>query len=174
MGELIDDILTLSRVSRAEMNHEVVDLSALARGSIARLRDADPDREAEIVIAPDVTARGDARLLRIALDNLLGNAWKFTSTQLHPRVEFGLRGDDGGAVYYVRDNGTGFDPRYANKLFKPFQRLHTEQEFEGNGIGLATVARVIDRHGGRVWAEGEPGNGATFFFTCGDVRGGVA
>jgi signal transduction histidine kinase len=174
MGELIDDILTLSRVSRAEMNHEVVDLSALARGAMARLHDADPDRDAEVVIASDVTARGDARLLRIALDNLLGNAWKFTSTQLHPRVEFGLRSDDAGAVYYVRDNGTGFDPRYANKLFKPFQRLHTEQEFEGNGIGLATVARVIDRHGGRVWAEGEPGKGATFFFTCGDVRGGVA
>jgi signal transduction histidine kinase len=174
MGELIDDILTLSRVSRAEMNHELVDLSALARGTMARLRDAEPDRDADVVITPDVTTRGDARLLRIALDNLLGNAWKFTSTQVHPRVEFGMRSDDAGAVYYVRDNGTGFDPRYANKLFKPFQRLHTEHEFEGNGIGLATVARVIDRHGGRVWAEGEPGKGATFFFTCGDVRGGLA
>jgi signal transduction histidine kinase len=170
MGELIDDILTLSRVSRAEMNREVVDLSALARNSVARLRDGASDRDTEVVIAPDVTTRGDARLLRIALDNLLGNAWKFTSSQLEPRIEFGSRaGDGGGTVFFVRDNGAGFDPRYADKLFKPFQRLHTDQDFEGNGIGLATVARVIDRHGGRVWAEGRLGEGATFYFTCGDA-----
>ncbi len=174
MGELIDDILTLSRVSRAEMTREVVDLSALARNTIARMRDADPDRDVEVVIEPDVSARGDARLLRIALDNLLGNAWKFTSTQSQARIEFGCRRGDDGPVYFVRDNGTGFDPRYANKLFKPFQRLHHDQDFEGNGIGLATVARVIDRHGGRVWADGAPGKGATFSFTCGDGRGGAA
>jgi signal transduction histidine kinase len=174
MGELIDDILTLSRVSRAEMTREVVDLSALARNAVARLRDSELEREIDIVITPDVTTRGDARLLRIALDNLLGNAWKFTSAQLEPRIEFGCRDDGALPVFYVRDNGAGFDPRYANKLFKPFQRLHTEHDFEGNGIGLATVARVIDRHGGRVWAEGDLGRGATFFFTCGDNRGGAA
>jgi light-regulated signal transduction histidine kinase (bacteriophytochrome) len=135
------------------------------------LSDGAPGRDVEIVIADRATTWGDARLLQIALENLLGNAWKFTSTRPAARIEFGTTHIDGRTVHYVRDNGVGFDPEYANKLFQPFQRLHPTSEFEGNGIGLATVARVVDRHGGRVWADGAVGAGATFYFTCVDDTG---
>ncbi|MDQ1519449.1 MAG: hypothetical protein QOI55_522, partial [Actinomycetota bacterium] len=170
MGELIDDLLTLSRVTRADMHRERVDLSALAESVLARMSESAPDREVETVVAPGAAARGDARLLRIALENLLGNAWKFTGTQPAARIEFGMTHVNGTPVYFVRDNGVGFDPQYASRLFNPFQRLHSTEEFEGNGIGLATVVRVVERHGGKVWSDGAVGRGATFFFTCGDPR----
>jgi signal transduction histidine kinase len=166
MGELIDDLLTLSRVTRAELHCEPVDLTAVARAVAAQLAEADPDRAVDIEVADGLTARGDPRLLRVALENLIGNAWKFTGDRPHPHIEIGARDEHGRRVFYVRDNGVGFDPDYADKLFAPFQRLHTSDEFEGNGIGLATVARVVNRHGGRVWADSAPNGGATFSFTC--------
>ncbi|MCU1427698.1 MAG: hypothetical protein JWL83_1698 [Actinomycetia bacterium] len=174
MGELIDDLLTLSRVARSELQREPVDLSSVARSVLARLAEATPARVVDIVVVDGATARGDPRLLRIALENLLGNAWKFSSTKPVARIEFGTTRDAGRNAYFVRDNGVGFDSEYATKLFNPFQRLHSSDEFEGNGIGLATVARVVYRHGGRVWAEGAIGEGATFYFTTGDTRGGGA
>jgi signal transduction histidine kinase len=169
MGELIDDLLELSRVTRAGMSRECVDLSALARSVAEQLRDTDPERAVDFVIADGVGARGDRRLLRIALENLLGNAWKFSQDRPRARIEFGMVPGDV-AVYYVADNGAGFDPAYVDKLFEPFQRLHRAEEFEGTGIGLATVARIIQRHRGRVWAEGAVGEGARVSFTCDDPR----
>jgi DNA-binding response OmpR family regulator len=164
MGELIDDMLQLSRVTRLDLTRRRVDLSALAREVAGELARQDPERNIEIEVKPDLTTDADARLLRIVLENLLGNAWKFTRKAEGARIEFGVvEGSE--TVFYVRDNGAGFDMRYAQKLFRPFQRLHTEADFPGTGIGLATIHRVIDRHGGRVWAEGEVGKGATFFFT---------
>ncbi|HHX40909.1 MAG TPA: hypothetical protein GX715_13185 [Armatimonadetes bacterium] len=167
MGHLIDDILKLSRVTRAEMRRETVDLSAFARTISEELQQTEPDRQVEWRIAEGIMAQGDPALLRVVLDNLLGNAWKFTAHQLHARIEFGVRQEGGECVYYVRDNGAGFDPAYADKLFQAFQRLHTTAEFTGSGIGLATVRRIVRRHGGRVWAEGAVGKGATFSFTLG-------
>ena len=166
MALLIDDLLDLSKVSRSPLRRELVDLSAQAREITAELGKSQPRREAEFVIADGLTANGDARLLRLVLENLLGNAWKFTSREGRARIEFestALEGRD--RVYFVRDNGVGFDEAYAGKLFGAFQRLHGPEEFEGTGIGLATVQRIVRRHGGRVWAEGEVGKGATFFFT---------
>jgi light-regulated signal transduction histidine kinase (bacteriophytochrome) len=142
-----------------------VDLSALARAIAEEFRRAQPEHEVEVVVEEGLVANGDGSLLRVVLENLLGNAWKFTRNQPHPRVEFGLLEHEDTPTYYVRDNGVGFDMAYAGKLFGAFQRLHSAGEFEGTGIGLATVQRIIHRHGGRVWAEGEVGNGATFFFT---------
>ncbi len=168
MAELIDDLLALSRVTRAELGRESVDLGALARAAIARLQRAEPARQVEIVIATNLTGDADPRLLSVALDNLLGNAWKFTSKSSGARLELGSEVTPSGLAYFVRDNGAGFDQQYAHKLFGVFQRLHTEVEFPGTGIGLATVARIIHRHRGRVWAEGEVGKGATFYFTLGD------
>ncbi len=177
MGELIDALLDLSRISRREMGHQPVDLSALAREVAAELQTQDPQRPVEWVIADELIAQGDANLLSVALQNLLGNAWKFTGPRLQPRIEVGLLprtspasapasgGDEGGIIYFVRDNGMGFDMAYADKLFAPFQRLHGMREFPGTGIGLATVQRVIARHGGRVWAEAQVDQGATFYFT---------
>jgi len=167
MAQLIDDMLNLSRVSRAEMRREQIDLSELARDITAQLQEAQTaERAIEIRIEDGIEARGDNRLLRIALENLLGNAWKFTSKQPSAKIEFGVRvGDTGEEIFFVRDNGAGFDMAYADKLFSAFQRLHTANEFEGTGIGLATVQRIIHRHGGRIWAEGEPNRGATFYFT---------
>lgn len=165
MASLIDDLLTLSRVSRSEMQVTRASLSELALEVVEELREAEPERDVDVVVAPDLEVAGDARLLRLALQNLLGNAWKFTRGTAGARVELGARGQDGETVYYVQDNGAGFDMQYADKLFSPFQRLHTEAEFEGTGIGLATVRRVVRRHGGRAWAEAEPGAGATIFFT---------
>lgn len=165
MGHLIDDILNLSRLSRFELRIEDVNLSSLAQTVIGELREAQPDRAVEVVIQGDVTARGDARLLRIALENLLGNAWKFSSLNSLPKIEFGSLAEKNPSVYFVRDNGVGFDMAYAEKLFIPFQRLHSAQEFPGTGVGLATVWRIIARHKGRIWAESEPGRGAIFYFT---------
>jgi light-regulated signal transduction histidine kinase (bacteriophytochrome) len=162
MGQLIDDMLNLSRVTRGEMRQETVDLSATARAVVAELRKAHPHRDVEALIQDGLIARGDARLLRVVFDNLIGNAWKFTGRRERARVEVGVSAD---GTFFVRDNGAGFDMAYASKLFGAFQRLHAMNEFAGTGIGLATVARVVYRHGGRVWAEGAVDRGATFYFT---------
>jgi signal transduction histidine kinase len=168
MGNLIDDLLDLSRVSRRPLRKELVDLSSVAAGIVEDFRKSEPGREVEFVTEDGITAWGDVNLLRVALENLLGNAWKFTSKVPHATIEFGSTPQgDGSPEYFVRDNGAGFDARYSDKLFGAFQRLHGVEEFEGTGIGLATVARIVHRHGGRVWAEGEVGKGATFFFTLG-------
>jgi PAS domain S-box-containing protein len=165
MGHLIDDLLQLARVSRAEMHPASVDLTQLAPEIVAELRETAPTRKVEVSIAPGLSARGDPRLLQVVLANLIGNAWKYTGKTDNPRIELGAVRQNGEIVYYVRDNGVGFDMKYAGKLFGAFQRMHSEREFPGTGVGLATVARIIHRHGGRVWAESEPGKGATFFFT---------
>jgi len=166
MAQLIDDLLRLSRISSAELTHTVVDLSALAWSIGEELKKDRPDGSVEFLIQPGATAEGDPGLLRIALDNLLGNAWKFTAAKRRgARIEFGHRDQDGQRVYFVRDNGTGFDMAYAGKLFDVFERLHCDAEFPGTGVGLATVRRIIRRHGGRVWAEGRVGEGACFYFT---------
>jgi PAS domain S-box-containing protein len=165
MSDLIDGLLDLSRVSRAEMRQQDVDFSALARQVAEGLQRTAPQRGVEWVIEGGLTARGDPRLLRVVLDNLIGNAWKFTGRKEQARIEVGARPNGDGRAYFVADDGAGFDMAYAGKLFGAFQRLHTDREFEGTGIGLATVRRVVSRHGGRIWAEGETGRGATFFFT---------
>ena len=167
MAELIDDLLNLSRVSRSAMKRAPVSLSAMAESILRDLQQADPERSVNIEIAHDVTADGDERLLRVALENLLGNAWKFTGKCEQPIVQFGILQHNGTPSYFVRDNGAGFDMAYADKLFGPFQRLHAMTEFNGTGIGLATVQRIVHRHGGRVWAEAEVEKGATFYFTLG-------
>lgn len=166
MGELIDSLLDLSRITRAELNHQQVNLSELAVQISQRLQQSAPQRRGEFVIAPNLWARGDQRLLEIALENLLENAWKFTGLRGTARIEFGVeQSAERQAVWYVKDNGVGFDMAYAGELFGAFQRLHAEEEFPGTGIGLATVQRIIHRHGGRTWAEAAPDQGATFFFT---------
>jgi len=166
MGELIDDLMQLSRVGRADLRRQRVDLSEIARTVVAELLQRDPDRQVEVDIEDALVVDVDHRLMRLVFDNLLGNAWKFTAKVARPRVQ--VRSDhagEGSDVYFVRDNGAGFDMTYADKLFRPFQRLHTEIEFPRTGIGLATSHRIIDRHGGRVWAEGAVGRGATIYFT---------
>jgi PAS domain S-box-containing protein len=165
MGELIDDLLNLSRVTRTEMRRTKVDLSAVARLVTAELQRTQPGREMKFVIEEGVEAMADSRLLRIVLENLLGNAWKFTSKRASACVEFAKTHRDGATTYFVRDNGAGFDPAHAKKLFGAFQRLHATTEFPGTGIGLATVQRIVHRHGGRVWAEAAVERGATFYFT---------
>jgi PAS domain S-box-containing protein len=165
MAQLIDDLLKLSRLTRAEMHYERVDLSALAQIVATELKETAPERVVEFVIAEGVVADGDAPLLRVVLENLLSNAWKFTGKHPRATIEFGVSQQEGQPVYFVRDDGAGFDMAYVNKLFVPFQRLHRSTEFEGTGIGLATVQRIIHRHGGSVWVEGEVGKGATFYFT---------
>ncbi len=165
MGQLIDDLLKLSRVSRHQLQFEEVDLSTMAREILAELRQGTPGRRVDVHIERGLTARGDAKLLRIVLENLLDNAWKYTRRKPEARIEFGAVAQDGETVFFVRDNGTGFDMRYVDKLFVAFQRLHHLHEYEGTGIGLATVARIINRHSGRVWAEGESGKGAVFYFS---------
>lgn len=165
MDRLIDDLLGLSKIARREMYRDDVDLSRLARDLIAELQAAQPQRQVECVIAAGLTAHGDAGLLRIVLQNLLGNAWKFTGKCAQARIELGCDRQGSEAVYFVRDNGAGFDMAYAGRLFGAFQRLHGASEFEGTGIGLVTVQRIVNRHGGRVWAEGKVGAGATFYFT---------
>jgi len=165
MNQLIDDLLALSRVTKGEMRREPVELGALAGVVANELAMSFPDRDIEFVIAPAVRVIGDGRLLRIVLENLMGNAVKFTSASKKARIEFGVQEQAGLPVYFVSDNGAGFDMAYAGKLFIPFQRLHEESLFPGTGIGLATVRRIIHRHGGRVWAEGAVDKGAAFFFT---------
>jgi two-component system NtrC family sensor kinase len=165
MARLIDDLLGLSRVARAEFQRAPVNLSAIIRGVAERLVRSAPDRAVEIVVSENLAAMGDERLLTIVFENLLGNAWKFTARRLKARIEVGAAIDEGCHTYFVRDNGAGFDMAYASKLFGMFQRLHSANEFEGTGIGLATVHRVVRRHGGRIWAESVVEHGATFFFT---------
>ena len=165
MGQLIDDLLKLSRISRSEMRVETVDLSELGREIAAQLRNSSPDRNVEFVIADGLVARGDPHLLKIAIDNLMGNAWKFTGRHPAARIEFGQDKTDGKKTFFVRDDGAGFDMAYVGKMFAPFQRLHSSDEFPGSGIGLATVRRIIGRHGGMIWAEGAVEKGATFHFT---------
>jgi PAS domain S-box-containing protein len=165
MAQLIDDVLQLARVTRAEMVREEIDLSALAEKTVMTLRERDPGREVAVTIAPGLVVRGDKRLLEITLVNLFGNAWKFTSKAEHPQIALTGELIDGERVFCVRDNGAGFDQTFSDKLFRAFQRLHTGAEFEGTGIGLATVQRIVNRHGGRVWAQGKVGGGASFFFT---------
>jgi len=168
MAQLIEGLLTLSRITRQDLRRAGVDLTALARKIAERLRSAQPDRSVEFVIAEGLGGEGDAQLLEVALGNLFSNAWKFTGKRDRGRIEFGEQRDRDRNVFFVRDNGAGFDMNYAAKLFGVFQRLHTATEFEGTGVGLATVQRVIDRHGGRVWADGAVGAGATFYFTLSD------
>lgn len=165
MGQLIDDLLKLSRLARMEMNREQVDLSALAAGVASRLRHNHPERQAEFIITHGLTALGDERLLTVALENLFGNAWKFSEKTPRTVIEFGVTDAGGDPAFFVKDNGAGFDMAYANKLFNPFQRLHHAAEFSGTGIGLATVKRIINRHGGRVWIEGAVDKGTTVYFT---------
>ena len=165
MGQLIDDLLDLSRMTRSEMRRESVDLSDLAKSFVEELKRSQPERRVEFLIEGGLLVEGDKSLLRVVLENLLRNAWKFTGKQTHARIEFGASEQEDKRAYFVRDNGAGFDMAYADKLFGAFQRLHGGSEFEGTGIGLATVQRIIHRHGGRVWAEGRVGYGATFYFT---------
>ncbi len=165
MKLLIDDLLKLSRVSQVQISREPVELSALANVCLKELKARVPDRPVETVIASDLVVEGDTALLRIALENLLGNAWKFSAGEVPSRIEFGSTFQEGKEVYYIRDNGTGFDMKHAEKLFTAFQRLHDAKKYPGTGIGLSIVSRIINRHGGEIWAEGEPGKGACFYFT---------
>jgi len=165
MGILIDDLLQLSDVSRARCNPQDVDLSRMVENNLEKLRQLDPNREIVVEIQPDVKATGDQSLLDIAMSNLVANAWKYSSRKPHAKIRFATQEQNGQVVYYIKDNGVGFDTRYINKLFRPFQRLHTDDEFPGTGIGLATVQRIIDRHGGKIWANAKVGRGATFYFT---------
>jgi PAS domain S-box-containing protein len=167
MALLIDDLLSLSRVTRAPLRRERVDLTLLARASVARLREAEPERKVEVLVQGGLFAEGDATLLAALIENLLGNAWKFTSKKPKACIEVGLTFRGGRSAYFVRDDGSGFDMAHAGKLFGAFQRLHANAEFPGTGIGLATVARIVRRHGGKVWAEGLVGRGAIFLFTLG-------
>jgi PAS domain S-box-containing protein len=168
MGQLIDDLLTLSRVTRSELRRERVDLAAIGRQVMGRLHEASPQRQVHVVIPAELPTHGDPRLLAVVLENLLGNAWKFTGKREAARIELGVNAAAAPPVYWIKDNGAGFDPTYAGKLFGAFQRLHGQAEFEGTGIGLATVQRIVARHDGRVWAEGQVGEGATFSFTLGN------
>ena len=168
MGDLIDDLLKLSRIGRARLNRKRVDISELAQSVAGDLRLSDPDRSVRVEIASGMTARADASLLRIALENLIGNAWKFTAKDPDGRIEIGGTTINDRSVFYVRDNGAGFEMAYVDKLFEPFQRLHTMEEFPGSGIGLTIVKRIITRHGGDVWAESAVGKETTIYFTMGD------
>jgi len=167
MGELIDDILQLARMTRGDMQLSDVDMSKLANAAVDRLRDAEPGHRVDARVAPDMRVAGDKTLLGVVLDNLIGNAWKYTGGKDRACIEIGVLEQDEEPVYFVKDNGAGFDMSYADKLFGIFQRLHRADEFEGSGIGLATVQRIVHRHNGRVWAEAEVDRGATFFFTLG-------
>ncbi len=167
MKDVTDSLLALAHVGGAELHREAVDLSAMAQEISANLRALEPQRDVDIRIVPAMVANADPGLTRIALDNLLGNAWKFTAKTENAKIEFGTTIVDGNSAYVMRDNGAGYDPALSNKLFTQFGRLHTEREFNGSGIGLAIVARVIRRHGGRIWAEGALGQGAAFYFTFG-------
>jgi two-component system sensor histidine kinase/response regulator len=167
MGVLIEDLLKLSSVTRRELTKQSVDLSPIAAEIVDNLRRANPERQVDVRIEPGLKVRADHGLARIVLENLLGNAFKFTARAQAPRIEFGRAANRGDHALFVRDNGAGFNPAYADKLFAPFQRLHSQAEFEGTGIGLAIVSRIVNRHGGMVEAQGAPDKGATFYFTFG-------
>ena len=170
MAQLIDDVLRLARVTRTEMHREEVDLSELAAGVLDELQMTEPNRSITVAVQNGLFAYGDKRLLEIVLTNLLGNAWKFSSKKGAAEITFGREIANENAAYFVRDNGAGFDMEFADKLYGAFQRLHSVNEFEGTGIGLATVRRVINRHGGHIWAEGAVGKGATFYFTLPEMK----
>jgi signal transduction histidine kinase len=165
MSELIEDLLEISRVERKELQREPVDIYQVCRRVGDLLAKSDPDRNVEFTVEHGLVAEGDARLIEILVENLLGNAWKFTTRTTLPRVECGSLQKDGQTTFYVKDNGAGFDEAHAQRLFTPFQRLHSSVEFPGTGIGLATVSRIVDRHGGRVWAQGQVDRGATVYWT---------
>jgi len=165
MGLLIDDLLKLSRFTRIEMKRGITNLSSIAESIVEEFKSADPERQVNIVIQPGMIANADSDLIQNALQNLFDNAWKYSKNKADAKIEFGAMEKDGDTVYYVRDNGAGFDMKYVDKLFSAFQRLHSDDEFEGTGIGLATVSRIIHRHGGKIWAEGAVNSGATFYFT---------
>lgn len=164
MGETIEGLLILSRVTNTSLERGAVDLGEQASSIVAELYGAGPKRDVEVIIPRGLVAHGDARLLRIALENLLGNAWKYTAKRARPRIELGVLGLPDEPIYFVRDNGAGFDMEHATRLFRPFERLHSSREFPGSGLGLATVRQIIERHGGRVWAESRVDQGATFYF----------
>jgi light-regulated signal transduction histidine kinase (bacteriophytochrome) len=169
MAGLIEDMLRLAKLSRVELHREPLSLSRMAEEMVARLRAAGPARNASITIQPGLEANGDAGLLRIVLENLLANAWKYSSKRECAEITFGrVTPAEGATAFFVRDNGAGFDMKYADRLFAPFQRLHEASEFTGTGVGLATVQRIIHRHGGRIWAEAAKDHGATFYFTLPD------
>jgi light-regulated signal transduction histidine kinase (bacteriophytochrome) len=168
MGSLIEDLLGLSRVTRTEMIRTEVDLSKMVSDIIDDFRKVDSDRKVNVKISEDVRIRCDPRLIKLVLQNLLDNAWKFTSKLPEADIEFGSQEQDGETIIFVKDNGAGFNMEYSDKLFVPFQRLHETEEFEGSGIGLATVQRIINRHGGKVWAESTSNEGSTFYFTIPD------
>jgi light-regulated signal transduction histidine kinase (bacteriophytochrome) len=170
MSNLIRDLLELAKISRTGMKREATDLSSIARAIAAELQRDDPARCVDFALMSGVVAQCDAGLLRTALQNLIGNAWKYTGRHASARIEFGRNDTAGQAVYYVRDDGAGFDMSNAVKLFSAFQRFHSDSEFEGTGVGLATVQRIIHRHGGRIWAESTPERGATFYFTLGSLN----
>ena len=165
MGRLIDDLLTLSRITRREISARHLDMSDQVRQIAAELQAGEPERGVEFIIADGVTAYGDRNLLRVLLENVIENAWKFTGGAHSPRIEFGTEIRDGETVYTIRDNGAGFEMEFVDKVFEPFHRLHSQDEFPGTGIGLATVQRIVNRHKGNVWAEGAVGSGATLYFT---------
>ncbi|MDY6984577.1 MAG: ATP-binding protein, partial [Pseudomonadota bacterium] len=165
MSQLIDDLLNLSRVSRGELVRQHIDLTEMAREVISELQARDPNYHPDVSVWQGMQAAADPKLMRIVLENLLGNAWKFSSKKENPRIVVGVMKDGAREVYFVRDNGAGFDMKYADKLFGAFQRLHGMNEFPGTGIGLATVQRIINRHGGRIWFDSAPDNGASFYFT---------
>jgi light-regulated signal transduction histidine kinase (bacteriophytochrome) len=165
MGWLIDDLLNLSRLSRVAMKRERVDLTSVAQKCVKRLRAPHPERLADFVLADALFTFGDEHLLTVMIENLLGNAWKFTGRREKAVIEFGMERGANETIFFIRDNGSGFDMTYVDKLFKPFQRLHQTEDFPGTGIGLAIVKRIVDRHGGRVWIEGQPEKGAVVYFT---------
>ncbi len=169
MGQLITTLLNFSQLTRKEINRETVNLGKLAQTIALDLRLREPGRKVTLKIAEGGLVDGDAKLLRVVLDNLIGNAWKYSGKRAEAVIEFGILDEGREKVYFVRDNGVGFDMAYADKLFAAFERLHDSEEFEGIGIGLVTVQRIIQRHGGRIWAEGEVGKGATFYFTLGEA-----
>jgi light-regulated signal transduction histidine kinase (bacteriophytochrome) len=165
MSELIDALLVLSRISRHTLRREIVDVSTLIETVIADLRQRDPLRQIDFKVQPGMSVHGDRRLISDLFANVIANAWKFTSKVTDARVDIGQTVEGSMSTLFIRDNGAGFDMAYASKLFKPFQRLHSPAEFEGSGVGLATVARIVDRHGGKVWADARPNQGAVFYFT---------
>jgi hypothetical protein len=173
MNGLIETLLHLSQVTRHVPTATTVDLSGMVRDLATDLAADYPERTVELEVQPDVTAWGDSKLLQVVMENLVGNAWKYTGRNGRAKIEFGVAQEGGGPVYFVRDNGAGFDMKYADKLFEVFQRLHRKDEFEGTGVGLATVRRVLRRMGGSIWAEGEVNKGATFYFTVGSEETGV-
>jgi light-regulated signal transduction histidine kinase (bacteriophytochrome) len=168
MATLIDSLLAMSQLSRSELRKDAVDLTELARNVAAQLRQTEPDRHVSFEIQPGLKAQGDPRLFGAVLQNLLGNSWKFTRRRQDAQIVVGENSERGTKVYFVKDNGTGFDMAHSGKLFSVFQTLHSRREFGGNGVGLATVQRIVNRHGGRVWAESTVDRGATFYFTIGE------